>query len=366
MPGGFSESAVGAAWGSVFDRGQVMLAFEHVTRDNLSGDDRDFFTADQTSRGGRDYRVTRCAPGTLRIGTTSYAIPAGGVTQANASSLVAGTANRCNDLIGQDLFPEQKYNTAATTATFDLSDRVSLFADGFFSEREFLRKSAFSSATLTVPQTNAFFVRPAGFAGTSYTVDYSFINDVPQNDTSGQARNWQVTPGLRVKLARDWQVEGLMGYGETEDEANAYYGTQQRGAERCAREFQSRHCVRSVRTEPHLRCRSHRDCGPDLPRAHQERVPWLRAAHEWVAAHACRAATWGLAAGLERQDIDVGLGSARGGPTTPITFRHFERQVDSAYLELSVPLFGAEQRARRPASPRAQRGRALRRLQRRR
>src|SRR5690606_24031964 len=62
---GCSEYLVGAAWGTVFERGQFMLAYEHVFRDTLSGDDRDFFRADQTSRGGRDYRTTRCSPGTL-------------------------------------------------------------------------------------------------------------------------------------------------------------------------------------------------------------------------------------------------------------------------------------------------------------
>jgi iron complex outermembrane receptor protein len=48
----------------------------------------------------------------------------------------------------------------------------------------------------------------------------------------------------------------------------------------------------------------------------------------------------GLAMGLERQEIGVDLGSARGGPTTPISWRHFERDVNSAYVEVLVPLFG--------------------------
>ena len=47
-----------------------------------------------------------------------------------------------------------------------------------------------------------------------------------------------------------------------------------------------------------------------------------------------------LALGYERQEFDVGLGSARGGPTTPITFRNFGRSVDSAYAELFLPIFG--------------------------
>src|SRR5690606_21928066 len=48
-----------------------------------------------------------------------------------------------------------------------------------------------------------------------------------------------------------------------------------------------------------------------------------------------------LATGFERQQNDVELGSARGGPATQVAWRHFDRTVDSAYAELQVPLFGA-------------------------
>ena len=172
--GNYSDYVVGAAWGKVFSRGQAMLAFEHYDRTNLSGADRDFFGSDQRAFGGNDYRINRCNPGTLRIGTTTYAIPAAGLTSANASSLVAGTQNLCDDRLGQDLFPEQTYNSASTTFTYEFNDRLTAFGDGFYSKREFSRLPAFATGTLTVPQTNAFFVRPPGFTGTSYIVEYGF------------------------------------------------------------------------------------------------------------------------------------------------------------------------------------------------
>ena len=78
--------------------------------------------------------------------------------------------------------------------------------------------------TLTVPQTNAWFVRPAGFTGTSYIVDYSFENDLPRNSASGEAINWQMTPGLRLSLPHDWQIEAVVGIGKTEDDSNEYDG----------------------------------------------------------------------------------------------------------------------------------------------
>jgi len=50
--GDFHETTLGAAIGKVFDRGQIMVAYEHVERSNLSGDDRSFFTSDQRASGG--------------------------------------------------------------------------------------------------------------------------------------------------------------------------------------------------------------------------------------------------------------------------------------------------------------------------
>ena len=90
--GVFHEYSAGAAAGKVFDRGQVMVAYEHVERSNLWGNDRSFFTSNQTANGGPDGRTTRCYPGTIKIGATTYAIPTTGVTQP--SSLEMGLSRR--------------------------------------------------------------------------------------------------------------------------------------------------------------------------------------------------------------------------------------------------------------------------------
>ena len=82
--------------------------------------------------------------------------------------------NRCELQANQDLIPEQEYDSFNGTGRFDVTDWLTVSFDGFYSKRSFYRKSAYSSATITVPQTNAFFVRPAGFTGTSYTIDYMF------------------------------------------------------------------------------------------------------------------------------------------------------------------------------------------------
>ena len=339
--GDFHETTLGAAIGKVFDRGQIMVAYEHVERSNLSGDDRSFFTSDQRASGGGDYRIARCAPGNINANGTTYAIPTGGVTQANAGSLAAGTINRCDELANQDLMPEQNYDSVNSTGRFEFNDWLSVFYDGFYSKRNFYRQSAYSNARLTVPQTNAFFVRPAGFTGTSYTLDYNFRDDVPTNDSFGSAESWQITPGVRAKLPHDWEAEALFGYGKTNDFSGSYHGINNAALNAALASSDP-----ATAFDPYGLGRT------------SEKVLATIANQIFLAPTNGRLKTYEarlngplftlpggavkLATGYERQDFTVALGSARGAPTNPITFRHFGRKVDSVYGELYIPIFGAD------------------------
>lgn len=339
--GDFHETTLGAAIGKVFDRGQIMVAYEHVERSNLSGDDRSFFTSDQRASGGGDYRIPRCAPGNINANGTSYAIPAGGVTQANAGSLAAGTLNLCDELANQDLMPEQNYDSVNSTGRFEFNDWLSVFYDGFYSKRNFYRKSAYSNARLTVPQTNAFFVRPAGFTGTSYTLDYNFRDDLPTNDSYGSAESWQITPGIRAKLPHDWEAEALFGYGKTNDFSGSYYGVNNAALNAALASSNP-----ATAFDPYGLGRT-----SDAVLSTIANQIFLAPTNGRLKTYEARlngplftlpGGAVKLAAGYERQDFTVALGSARGGPTTPITFRHFGRKVDSVYGELYIPIFGAD------------------------
>jgi iron complex outermembrane receptor protein len=223
--GDFWEWNAGMAAGKVFDRGQVMVAYEHAFRSNLNGADRSFYTADQQPFGGPDYRVNQCSPGTLLYGGQTYALPAQ-FNAAGANGLQAGTENLCSPLGGQDLFPEQKYDSVSGTATFEIVDGVELLFDGYYNKRHFTRIPGAVTQTFTVPETNAFFVAPSFYVPGSggYQVAYSFVNDFPPDKYSGFQTNWQVTPGLRVKLPWDWKFEGKIGYGTATDRADSTAG----------------------------------------------------------------------------------------------------------------------------------------------
>jgi iron complex outermembrane recepter protein len=335
--GDYTESMVGVAAGKRWDNGQFMLAFEHVERSSLTGDDRDFFRSNQTASGGKDYRVTRCNPGTLRIGTTTYAIPAGGLSAGNVGALVAGSSNKCDDLIGQDLFPEQEYDSFNSTVSFDLSDRITLLADAFFSKRTFERVPAFASGTLTVPQTNAFFVRPAGFTGTSYQIDYNYLKDLPRDTAFGYARNWQVSPGVRIDLTESWQLDGVVTYGRNHDDSSQYSALNNTALTTALASSDP-----NTAFDPFGQGRT-TQAVKNLLANQIFLAPTLNdfVGYELRASGTLMelpAGDLGLAFGYERQDQDVELGSARGNPGTKMDWRYFEREVDSAYAEFLVPV----------------------------
>lgn len=336
----FSEYQVGVAVGHKWSQGQIMLAFEHVYRSALSGDDRSYFRSDQRAFGGKDYRVNRCSPGTITAGGVTYAIPTGGVTQATAGSLVAGTQNLCNDITQQDLIPQQEYDSANMTFTQDLGDRVTLFADGFFSRRTFLRTAGASSTTLTVPQTNAFFVRPAGFTGTSYTIGYNFADVLPRNRNPGSAENWQISPGVRVKLFGDFQVEGIYSYGRGDDQSNTYTGLTAANLNAALASSNP-----ATAFDPYGLGRTSAATLAAISNSIFF-APTLNRFTGYEARLNGTLFTLGgggvkLAAGYEGQEIYTTLGSARGVVGTPIAYRNFTRRVDSAYAEVLVPIFGA-------------------------
>lgn len=336
--GDFDESAIGVAVGQQFSGGQFMLAYEHVYRGNLSGDDRDFYVSDQRPFGGNDFRATRCSPGNLIIGTTTYALPAQ-YTQANANSIVAGTTNRCDSNPGQDLVPSQQYDSLNGTFDLEIADWLEVFVDGFWSKRTFTRLGAAANARLTVPQTNAFFVRPDGFTGTSYNIDYIFTREHPSAISEGHAKSWQISPGLRFNLPGEWQAEVLMGIGETRDLAESYDGVSTANLNAALASSNP-----SSAFDPYGLGRT----GQGTLNAIFNQI-FIAPTNGDLTMYEARingplfALPGGsvmVAAGYERQEFDAALGTARGNPGTPIVFRNFSRTVNSEYLELLVPIFG--------------------------
>ena len=227
---GYSEHQIGALLGRKFDGGQFTLTFENTARSALSGKDRDFFTGNLLAQGGGDFRSTQCSPGNIVISGVNYAIPAGGVTAATAAQLIANTTNKCDNLKVQDLIPEQVRNSVAFTFNRDLGNGISLYGDGLASRRDYVYQPGALTANLTVPRTNPFYVRPPSApAGTSETVAYSFINDLPVNTARGYSNTVEATLGANMALRGGWKADLLYTYGQNEDESQTLHGLNNAG-----------------------------------------------------------------------------------------------------------------------------------------
>lgn len=219
----YDERQLGAIVGKTWSTGGFMIAYENGYHSNLSGRNRSFYSSDLRSQGGLDTRVTQCQPGTITVSGVNYAIPAGGVTAANASALTPGTSNRCDLLKYADLLPMQNRNSAAFTFNQDVNEAVSIFADGFVMRRDFTFHAAPLSGNLTVPRSNAFFVAPAGANPSTETVGYAFTNEFGlNNDSWGFSEGYQATLGVDVKLPHMWKFEGDYTYGRDDDRSTAY------------------------------------------------------------------------------------------------------------------------------------------------
>ena len=342
------DSQFGAIFGHTWDTGQVTVAAERQFRSALNGEDRDFFRADLRGEGGHDYRTRLCQPANIVVGSgasaVSYAVPAGGVTAANAAALLPNTFNLCDPNKSQDLLPEQVRNAFSLTADQQLTDNWSLYANAFGTRRQFEGRGPFPTATLTVPATNPFFVAPPGAtlplcaasvgapAGTRCeTVQYSFRQDSPTRISDGYSEAVQGTLGTKVKLPAHWELDVSYTYGRDKDQAlnplvnqprlvaavastnpaaalNAFGGTN--NAAVIDDIFSSSQLAQGETT---MQVMEASVSGPlfDLP------------------AGAVR-----MAAGYEGQRYDYSLG-------VNSVFRKFERDVDSGYLEVLVPLVGS-------------------------
>jgi iron complex outermembrane recepter protein len=219
MGDSYRDAQINAVAGQTWEGGQVTAAFMHSYRSALNGQDRDFYSADLTSQGGKDYRVTQCNPGTIVIGSgaaaVNYAIPATGAT---AAGLVAGTRNLCDPVKVTDILPQQDVDSGTLTLDQNIGDSVRFYFDAVAASRDGSRRSAAATQNLVVPSTNAFFVRPTGLTNTSETVQYSF-----ERDWGGAAMSQfyshsvQATAGFEVKLWGDWQADVYYTRGRNHD-----------------------------------------------------------------------------------------------------------------------------------------------------
>lgn len=193
---------VGKDWGS----GSIYASYAYAWHDNILGIDRDYVRADQTSRGGQDFRATTCAPGNF---TT---VPSG-VSHA-APALLPNTQNLCDLTDYADVYPREERHTVFAGLTQALSDSVDFQATAYWARRDTTRLNATPGFTGVITLTNPYF-RLIGFSP-AQTVAMSFA-DVFGESMESHARfdSWGVSPSLSIGLGERWELRTEANYGRS-------------------------------------------------------------------------------------------------------------------------------------------------------
>jgi len=237
-------------YGKVWDGGDVTVSYEWYNQAHVSGTARPRFTQDFFSAAGLDNRmlISNAAPAILSVGAAKAptGTPAGfsatqGLTCANCFSVPRGqngigltwaqvlanpgVANELNLFSAGWAMPDQTRNAATLTFDQKIWDGVSLFADGWYSDRRstMLEPGGRSSQapatnnafTITVPTTNPFY--PVG-APSGLSVNYDLSYEMPLRIEASEAAA-RYDFGLNLTLPYDWT--GKIYYSDSQDRERA-------------------------------------------------------------------------------------------------------------------------------------------------
>ncbi|MCR5872496.1 TonB-dependent receptor [Sphingomonas sp. J344] len=203
---GMDQMQGSALFSRKWNGGGFVAAYEYYYRSNLAASDRDFTTSDLRSIGGTDQRSTFAAPGNIIVSGVRYPLPNGNGRGLTSASLTAGSPNLFDAGRWGDILPEQERHSIFVSAYQDLTDRLTLTYEGFYSDRTFSERVQPPTATLTVPRANPFFVHPTNPLAASVQVEYRFMDAAYNANWSGFDVGWQNSLGLRYDLDGGWQV----------------------------------------------------------------------------------------------------------------------------------------------------------------
>lgn len=216
-----ASQLVGTRWSS----GHAMLAYQYSDTTPLDAASRPYAAnADKTPYGGGNYETYYSSPANILNPATlqpAYGIPAGQNGHDLAAAALPTAINLQNQFAQEQLFPDVMAHEVYTTATQDMDEKLQLFFEGRFTERDALRSYFPNSQILVVPPSNPFYVNP--FAGVPYTlVAYNFSQDYGPIVFAAKSRVYVGTAGMRIRLAETWQATLSESYGRQSLRSDEY------------------------------------------------------------------------------------------------------------------------------------------------
>jgi iron complex outermembrane receptor protein len=194
--------------GKTWDTGSALFAYSYSRRSALGAADRDFTRFDHRAQGGSNFANFACQPGTIQPTGSNliYANPYTGAGVVNAQ------ANAFCDFSGNsDLIPREIRNNGMIKITQEVGDKLTLSADAVYSNRvnrqNVTRGSVQATVFSTGAQANPFYVGVPGSTATSETIRFN-ADDLlgPGAYIEGRAEDFYVHGTAEYKLDDNWRV----------------------------------------------------------------------------------------------------------------------------------------------------------------
>jgi len=199
----------GRDWGS----GSLFVSYAYAWHDNIQGIDRDYSTADNTARGGTDFRQTTCAPGNVTdllsllspvLANVDYALP----------DFTPGVVNKCDQTDFADIVPRETRHSVFAGLNQQLSDDIEFNMTAYWSRRDTQIRQAQAGFTGTITALNPYF-RPLSLSP-AQNIAISFADVFGDSLISNQRfDSWGVTPSFAFKLGGGWQLRAEGNYGRS-------------------------------------------------------------------------------------------------------------------------------------------------------
>ncbi len=219
--GGYDQWGAAAVLGRSWDWGNFVVAYDHDDRRAMLRGDSPFLRQDLRPLGGNDNRingttVTARIPvivtqggGVIRYFSVPETYTGGPLT---FSQLTPG-ADVVDSADFTDYLPRRERDSLTAFANLNLSDRLSVYYQGFFSRRDSALRG-YRVDTVTVPASSPFYIAglPGVAPGGSITVRYPWFKDIGRRYTIATERSFSQTLGLTWDIGADWQLDGYLTY----------------------------------------------------------------------------------------------------------------------------------------------------------
>lgn len=213
-----ASGTVGRAW----DSGSIFASYAYSQHDAIFGRDRDFVRtfptrSTLTATGPETFTALTCAPGNVVIGGTSlYGLPYTTGTAAAA----AGQANQCDLSDDATFYPKEHHHSLMAGLDQDLSPALSVSVRGYYFQRDLDMVSGAYTATKSANASTAGFASHRVGSETTHSVSFAWGGPVAQRQ-SIDLNSWGVTSEFTVRPGADWRIRLLGNYGESDTESHA-------------------------------------------------------------------------------------------------------------------------------------------------